>query len=185
MALRNRWRRQQLPDSLRDEVTPKNTDDRAHGCGRTEISRRLARLADAPFVKVEATKFTEAAMSAATSNRLPVIWSRKPCGSSANGGAQCGPQRGRGGGDRSAARCPDRQGFEHRDSRKLPAHAAEWPSRLPRGRDRCRRSASNLSRSRNWACQVGMINLSNLMGRQWAIRPASGARWVCARRSTN
>src|SRR6201747_1483264 len=60
IALRNRWRRLQLDDKLRDEVLPKNIlMIGPTGVGKTEISRRLARLAGAPFIKVEATKFTE------------------------------------------------------------------------------------------------------------------------------
>ena len=60
IALRNRWRRQQLPDALREEVLPKNIlMIGPTGVGKTEIARRLARLANAPFLKVEATKFTE------------------------------------------------------------------------------------------------------------------------------
>jgi ATP-dependent HslUV protease ATP-binding subunit HslU len=60
IALRNRWRRQQLPEELREEVLPKNIlMIGPTGIGKTEIARRLARLAQAPFIKVEATKFTE------------------------------------------------------------------------------------------------------------------------------
>ena len=60
IALRNRWRRQQVAESMRGEITPKNIlMIGPTGVGKTEIARRLARLADAPFIKVEATKFTE------------------------------------------------------------------------------------------------------------------------------
>ena len=60
IALRNRWRRSQLEDDIRNEVTPKNIlMIGPTGVGKTEIARRLAKLANAPFVKVEATKFTE------------------------------------------------------------------------------------------------------------------------------
>ena len=60
VALRNRWRRQQLPEEMREEVVPKNIlMIGPTGVGKTEIARRLAKLADAPFIKVEATKFTE------------------------------------------------------------------------------------------------------------------------------
>lgn len=60
IAMRNRWRRMQLDDVMRTEVTPKNIlMIGPTGVGKTEIARRLARLAKAPFIKVEATKFTE------------------------------------------------------------------------------------------------------------------------------
>src|SRR5690349_22378738 len=60
IALRNRWRRQQLNDEMREEVLPKNIlMIGPTGVGKTEIARRLAKLAQAPFIKVEATKFTE------------------------------------------------------------------------------------------------------------------------------
>ncbi|MDF1554722.1 MAG: AAA family ATPase, partial [Deferrisomatales bacterium] len=60
IALRNRWRRRQVPDELREEITPKNILlIGPTGVGKTEIARRLAKLARAPFVKVEASKFTE------------------------------------------------------------------------------------------------------------------------------
>ena len=60
IALRNRWRRQELPEEIKEEVLPKNIlMIGPTGVGKTEISRRLSRLAEAPFIKVEATKFTE------------------------------------------------------------------------------------------------------------------------------
>ncbi|MBF0397914.1 MAG: AAA family ATPase, partial [Desulfobacterales bacterium] len=60
IALRNRWRRQQTPKELRDEIAPKNIIlIGPTGVGKTEIARRLAKLADSPFYKVEASKFTE------------------------------------------------------------------------------------------------------------------------------
>src|SRR3989454_9994524 len=60
VALRNRWRRQHVAEPLRSEIAPKNIlMIGPTGVGKTEIARRLARLADAPFIKVEATKFTE------------------------------------------------------------------------------------------------------------------------------
>src|SRR5262245_59959961 len=60
IALRNRWRRQLVPEDLREEIAPKNIIMIGPtGVGKTEISRRLAKLAQAPFIKVEASKFTE------------------------------------------------------------------------------------------------------------------------------
>src|SRR5690606_5756099 len=60
IAMRNRWRRQQVPEPLRNEIQPKNIlMIGPTGVGKTEIARRLAKLADAPFIKIEATKFTE------------------------------------------------------------------------------------------------------------------------------
>src|ERR1019366_2959551 len=60
VALRNRWRRQQVPGTMRDEISPKNIMlIGPTGVGKTEIARRLAKLAHAPFIKVEASKFTE------------------------------------------------------------------------------------------------------------------------------
>ena len=89
IALRNRWRRMQLDSSLRDEITPKNIlMIGPTGVGKTEIARRLAKLADAPFLKVEATKFTELASYSAR-NSARASWmtrkSRSTCATPAPG----------------------------------------------------------------------------------------------------
>ena len=77
IALRNRWRRLQLDDKLREEVLPKNIlMIGPTGVGKTEISRRLARLAGAPFLKVEATKFTEVGYVGRDVERCRGCWRR-------------------------------------------------------------------------------------------------------------
>ncbi len=136
VALRNRWRRQQLAPELRDEVTPKNIlMIGPTGCGKTEISRRLAKLADAPFVKVEATKFTESAMSAATSSRSRAIWSKKRSGSRRSAAAPRSRTRPR---NRrwAPARRAHRQGFVHRHARGLPPAFRRGNARRQGDRDR-------------------------------------------------
>ena len=70
IALRNRWRRQNVADGLRQEITPKNIlMIGPTGVGKTEIARRLAKLANAPFIKIEATKFTDCLLYTSPSPR--------------------------------------------------------------------------------------------------------------------
>lgn len=79
IALRNRWRRMQLDDSLRGEVVPKNIlMIGPTGVGKTEIARRLAKLAGAPFIKIERPSSPKWAMSVATSSRSSATWSKWP-----------------------------------------------------------------------------------------------------------
>src|SRR5579872_4071828 len=79
IALRNRWRRQQVEEALRDEIMPKNIlMIGPTGVGKTEIARRLARLAKAPFIKVEATKFTEVGYVGREVDSIVLILSTSP-----------------------------------------------------------------------------------------------------------
>lgn len=85
IALRNRWRRQKVDEKLRHEITPKNIlMIGPTGVSKTEIARRLARLADAPFIKVEATKFTEVGYVGRTSTRSFATSPRSPSSRRAN-----------------------------------------------------------------------------------------------------
>ena len=85
LALRNRWRRMQLPEAQRHEVTPKNIlMIGPTGVGKTEIARRLARLANAPFIKVEATKFTEVGYVGKDVTPSSATWWRAPSSRSAS-----------------------------------------------------------------------------------------------------
>ena len=139
VALRNRWRRQQLAPELREEVTPKNIlMIGPTGCGKTEISRRLAKLADAPFVKVEATKFTEVGYVGRDVEQIArdlveeaVRLERERRRDEVRDG-------GRGSGDGAAARRADRQGLERGDPRQLPPALRRRQPRRRRGRDRGR-----------------------------------------------
>src|SRR6202171_2068133 len=93
IALRNRWRRLQLTGTLREEVLPKNIlMIGPTGVGKTEIARRLAKLAGAPFIKVEATKFTEVGYVGRDVHRSPALSSKSPSRKCASANARtCRP----------------------------------------------------------------------------------------------
>jgi len=75
IALRNRWRRQNVSQEMQEEISPKNIIMIGPtGVGKTEIARRLAKLDNSPFIKVEASKFTEVGYWGGTSNRWSAIW---------------------------------------------------------------------------------------------------------------
>jgi hypothetical protein len=153
VALRNRWRRQQLSPELRDEVTPKNIlMIGPTGCGKTEISRRLAKLADAPFVKVEATKFTEVGYVGRDVEQIAADWSRKPVAPGARGaGAMRSRKLPRPRMERW--RRDDRQGIGGGDPRQLQSSASPTAaSAMPEVESRSTKRR-RLSRSRfpGWA----------------------------------
>ena len=177
IALRNRWRRQQLDDGMREEVLPKNIlMIGPTGVGKTEIARRLAKLAQAPFLKVEATKFTEVGyvgrdVEQIVRDLVEIAIAHDPR-APAQGGRGEGRARRRGPRADGAGR---RQG-EPRDPRpKFRRMLRE--GELDRARDRdpgdrrsgcsCRPSTSPACRARRWACSTST--------RCWA-RPSAGRR---------
>ena len=137
VALRNRWRRQRLPDELRDEVTPKNIlMIGPTGCGKTEISRRLAKLADAPFVKVEATKFTEVGYVGRDVEQIARDLVEEAVRLERERRREAVREAAERSGDGAAARRADRQGRQRGDPRELPPAHRRQPHERQGGRDR-------------------------------------------------
>ena len=156
IALRNRWRRLQLDDKLREEVLPKNIlMIGPTGVGKTEISRRLAQLAGAPFLKVEATKFTEVGYVGRDVEQI--VRDLVEIAHRADARAQA---QGRAGARRSS---PPRSAWSTRWSARTPAprprtrsaaSCAPASSTTRRSRSRCRRSAAACRCSRSPACRA-------------------------------
>ena len=154
VALRNRWRRQRFSPELRDEVTPKNIlMIGPTGCGKTEISRRLAKLADAPFVKVEATKFTEVGYVGRDVEQIARDLVEEAVRLEKERRREAVRDGGRGGGDGPAARRADRQERQRGDPRELPP-ALRRALDEGRGRDRGRRRAVDAVRDPRHGRQV-------------------------------
>ena len=185
VALRNRWRRQQLAPELRDEVAPKNIIMMGPtGVGKTEIARRLARLTGSPFLKVEASKFTEVGYVGRDVESIvrDLVEAGDPAGARRAGAG--GPGAGRAGGRGPAARpAADRQLGGRRLARGAPAGAQ---AAAPRGR--CSRTRRWSSRSPSSACRRSRCSRPRASSR-WAstsrtcsaacsaARPASGCGW--------
>ena len=174
IALRNRWRRQQLDDELREEVLPKNIlMIGPTGVGKTEISRRLAKLAGAPFIKVEATKFTEVGYVGRDVDQIirDLLESRhrsrarrEAQGGRGQGAAQCRGARDRRPGRRQR-RPSTRDAFRKRlragelDDREIEIQVADTGAGMPAF------EIPGMPGS-----HVGMINLSDVLGKALGTR---------------
>ena len=181
IALRNRWRRQQLEGDMREEVLPKNIlMIGPTGVGKTEISRRLAKLAGAPFIKVEAQSSPKSVMSAATWTRSCAIWSRRHRSRArreTQGGRSQGAAQRRGARARRAGRLA-RRGLDPRglpqtaargelDDSEIEIQVADMPT-MP-----------SFDIPGMPGSQVGMINLSEMLGKTFGTR--TKPRGQCAR----
>ena len=156
IALRNRWRRLRLEGAMRDEVMPKNIlMIGPTGCGKTEISRRLAKLANAPFLKVEATKFTEVGYVGRDVEQIVRDLVEIAISMVKQDKRKALQRAGAAGGGRAAARCARRRQCLARDARLLPQETARRRT-SPR-----RRSRSN---SRSPRVRMPMFELPNLPG---------------------
>jgi ATP-dependent protease HslVU peptidase subunit len=159
IALRNRWRRQQVDEGMRAEITPKNIlMIGPTGVGKTEIARRLARLADAPFIKVEATKFTEVGYVGKDVDSIVPRPRRHGRQAGARGGDEAAACARRGRRRRAHPRRPravaaqrlrllERRARARRGQHRAPGHAqapARRAARRPRDRDRGRRAEAAL-----------------------------------------
>ena len=170
IALRNRWRRQQLDDELREEVLPKNIlMIGPTGVGKTEISRRLAKLASAPFLKVEATKFTEVGYVGRDVEQivrdLVEIAIAHDAREEAQGRAGARPARRRGARARRAGR-RERQRLDH--ARRSARSCAPASSTTRRSRSRCSRHGGGMPMFEipgMPGAQIGVINIGDMFGK--------------------
>ena len=170
IALRNRWRRQQLEGPMREEVLPKNIlMIGPTGVGKTEISRRLAKLANAPFIKVEATKFTEVGYVGRDVEQIIRDLVEVGIGLVRDDQAARGAGQGASAGGGAGARRAGRRACQPGDARELPQAAARTASSTTR-RSRSR-SATRQIRMGAFeipgmpGASIGVMNVGEMLGK--------------------